>query len=77
MVATIKLQEFHETAKRIYGDRYKSQVRPFKTLLKKMMRHYETDSAIQAVLQDREATGEDPPLLMIAACYEVATKGTV
>lgn len=77
MVATIKLQEFHETAKRIYGDKYKSQVRPFKTLLRRMMKHYETDSAIQAVLEDREATGEDPPLLMIAACYEIASKVTV
>ena len=39
-----------------------------------MMKHYETDSPIKAMLDDKEASGDDPPLLMLAACYEISTK---
>ncbi len=77
LALTGQLLAIREDAKRIYGDTYDTKIKPFKALLRRMMKHYKTDSPVRAILDDKEATGEQPPLLMLAACYEISGKAGV
>lgn len=71
MEIAVHLKDMRQTAKRLYGDQYDKQVKPFKALLRKLMKQYGTDNAAKAILRDSQDGGGDPPLSMFAACYDV------